>query len=42
VAARILYIPAYVRGWVPGRSIIWVVGFAATVLMILFALISSL
>ncbi|WP_405405111.1 MAPEG family protein [Paracoccus sp. Ld10] len=42
VAARILYVPAYVLGWVPGRSIIWIIGFAATVVMILSALISSL
>ncbi|MFN3277252.1 MAG: MAPEG family protein [Paracoccus hibiscisoli] len=41
LAARILYIPAYLLGWVPGRSIIWITGFAATVLMILSALISS-
>jgi uncharacterized MAPEG superfamily protein len=36
--ARILYVPAYVLGWVPGRSIIWAVGFAATVVMIVAAL----
>lgn len=41
LGARILYVPAYVLGWVPGRSIIWITGFAATVLMILSALISS-
>ena len=33
--ARTLYIPAYVQGWVPWRSIIWASGFAATMLMIL-------
>lgn len=42
LAARILYVPAYVLGWVPGRSIIWIIGFGATVLMILAALTSSL
>ena len=42
VAARLLYVPAYVLGWVPGRSLIWMVGFAATVAMILAALISRL
>lgn len=36
--ARILYVPAYLLGWVPGRSFIWAIGFAATMLMILAAL----
>ncbi|RNF35465.1 MAPEG family protein [Paracoccus methylarcula] len=36
--ARILYVPAYLLGWVPWRSAIWAVGFAATMLMILAAL----
>ncbi|RJE81372.1 MAPEG family protein [Paracoccus sp. JM45] len=36
--ARILYVPAYVLGWVPWRSVIWAVGFAATVVMIVAAL----
>ncbi|MDN5568389.1 MAG: MAPEG family protein [Paracoccus sp. (in: a-proteobacteria)] len=39
--ARILYVPAYVLGWVPGRSIIWIVGFVATVVMIVAGLVSS-
>ncbi len=39
LAARILYVPAYVLGWVPWRSVIWAVGFAATMLMILAALV---
>ncbi|NPD14086.1 MAPEG family protein [Xinfangfangia sp. D13-10-4-6] len=30
VAARLLYIPAYALGLAPWRSVIWVVGFAAT------------
>ncbi|WP_071672958.1 MAPEG family protein [Nioella nitratireducens] len=38
LAARILYVPAYAFGWVPGRSIIWAVGLGATVLMLLAAL----
>ncbi len=36
--ARVLYIPAYVYGWVPWRSVIWAVGFSASVFMILAAL----
>jgi uncharacterized MAPEG superfamily protein len=36
--ARILFIPAYVFGWVPWRSIIWAVGFLATLIMLLVAL----
>ena len=36
--ARIVYVPAYVLGWVPWRSFIWAVGFAATLLMILASL----
>lgn len=39
LGARILYVPAYVLGWVPGRSIIWGIGMAATMLMILAALL---
>jgi len=38
LAARILYIPAYAYGWVPARSIIWGVGFFATIAMILSVL----
>jgi uncharacterized MAPEG superfamily protein len=37
--ARILYVPAYVQGLAPWRSVIWAVGFAATVIMILAALL---
>ncbi|MCZ4366211.1 MAPEG family protein [Sulfitobacter dubius] len=37
--ARILYVPAYALGLRPHRSLIWVVGFAATMLMLLAALI---
>ena len=39
LGARILYIPAYYYGWRPGRSLIWAVGFLATVLMLLAALV---
>ncbi len=39
LAARILYVPAYVFGWVPWRSVIWMVGLGATTLMLLAALI---
>lgn len=41
LAARILYLPGYILGWVPGRSMIWAVGFAATMLMLLSALFSG-
>lgn len=39
LAARVLYIPAYAYGWRPWRSLIWAVGFLATVAMLLAALI---
>ena len=39
LGARTLYIPAYYYGWRPWRSLIWAVGFFATVLMLLAALI---
>lgn len=39
VAARILYVPAYAFGWRPWRSAIWGMGFAATLTMIVAALI---
>lgn len=39
LGARALYIPAYYYGWRPWRSLIWAVGFFATVLMLLAALI---
>ncbi|MFG6499337.1 MAPEG family protein [Sulfitobacter sp. 1A13191] len=37
--ARLLYIPAYALGLRPHRSFIWIIGFAATMLMLLAALI---
>ncbi len=39
LGARVLYVPAYLYGWTPGRSLIWVAGFLATVLMLLAALL---
>ena len=39
LAARGLYVPAYALGWRPWRSAIWFVGFAATMLMLVAALI---
>ena len=38
LAARVLYIPAYYFGLSPWRSLIWFVGFAATILILLSAL----
>jgi uncharacterized MAPEG superfamily protein len=38
LGARILYVPAYVFGLVPWRSVIWLVGLLATVIMLLAAL----
>ena len=37
--ARVLYIPAYAFGWNPWRSVIWAVGFLATLAMIVAALV---
>lgn len=39
LAARIAYVPAYVFGLQPGRSVIWGIGWVATVLMLVAALI---
>lgn len=39
LAARIAYIPAYALGLVPWRSLIWAIGFLATVLMLLAGLV---
>ena len=36
--SRVLYIPAYASGAVPWRSVIWFVGFFATILMLLACL----
>ena len=37
LGARLLYVPAYVFGWAPWRSLIWVIGLIATTLMLLAA-----
>ncbi len=39
LGARILYIPAYYFGLTPWRSLIWFVGFLATMAMLLLALL---
>lgn len=39
VAARILYVPAYALAWVPGRSVIWIAGTAATLALLIIGLI---
>ncbi|WP_164876028.1 MAPEG family protein [Falsirhodobacter deserti] len=36
--ARILYVPAYYKGWAPWRSIIFMCGLVATIVMFLAAL----
>ncbi len=38
VAARAIYVPAYLYGWAPWRSLIFTVGFLATFAMILAAI----
>ena len=38
LVARILYLPAYLFGWVPWRSVIWAMGFFATLALFLRAL----
>jgi uncharacterized MAPEG superfamily protein len=37
LVARILYVPAYAQGLTPWRSIIWAVGFFATISMVVIA-----
>lgn len=39
LGARVLYVPAYAFGWTPWRSVIWAVGFMATVVMVVAALL---
>ena len=39
LGARVLYVPAYVFGWVPWRSLIWMIGLVATTLMLIGALL---
>ncbi|MFN4102643.1 MAG: MAPEG family protein, partial [Pararhodobacter sp.] len=38
LAARIAYIPAYYFGLAPGRSVIWIIGFLATLTLLIAAL----
>ena len=38
LAARVLYVPAYAYGWSPWRSLIFGIGAAATIVMLLAAL----
>lgn len=38
LVARLLYIPAYIFGWVPWRSFIWLTGLGATLALLLIAL----
>lgn len=40
LAARIAYVPAYYFDLGPGRSLIWAIGFAATMFMLIAALVS--
>jgi uncharacterized MAPEG superfamily protein len=40
LAARLLYVPAYLFGWVPWRSLIWSVGWLATLALLLAALLA--
>jgi uncharacterized MAPEG superfamily protein len=39
LGARLLYIPAYAFGWTPWRSLIWAVGWTATLILLIAALI---
>ncbi|MFN3294833.1 MAG: MAPEG family protein [Gemmobacter sp.] len=39
LGARLLYIPAYAFGWAPWRSVIWAVGWFATLVMLLASLL---
>ncbi|MGI1663938.1 MAPEG family protein [Palleronia sp. KMU-117] len=39
LAARIAYVPAYLYGWVPWRSLVWTAGFLATTAMVIAALL---
>ncbi|GGA94620.1 MAPEG family protein [Allosediminivita pacifica] len=39
LAARLAYVPAYLLGWTPWRTLIWAFGAGATLLMLLVALL---
>ncbi len=38
--ARVLYVPAYMLGWTPWRSVIWSFGLVATITMLIHALLA--
>ncbi|MBE9639073.1 MAPEG family protein [Salipiger mangrovisoli] len=38
LVARVAYVPAYLFGWAPWRSLIWFAGYLATALMLLLVL----
>ena len=37
--ARALYLPAYLFGWTPWRSLIWFIGFLATLFLLVWVLL---
>ena len=39
VAARVLYVPAYALEWVPGRSLIWLVGAVCTLALLIVGIV---
>jgi len=39
LGARVLYVPAYALGLRPGRSIVWAIGFFATITMVISTLV---
>ena len=39
LVARVLYVPAYLLGLTPWRSVIWMVGFFATLALLLMAVV---
>ncbi|MCA0939024.1 MAPEG family protein [Yangia mangrovi] len=39
LAARIVYLPAYLLGWTPWRSLVWFAGFLATAALLIAALV---
>lgn len=39
LVARVLYVPAYLFGWTPWRSVVWGLGWLATMVMLIAALV---
>lgn len=39
LAARLVYVPAYVLAWTPWRSLAWALGWLATLIMLIAALV---